>query len=39
MLMEMLPRAVRTGTGIKRDFQSKDREEMKMKILKPKILR
>lgn len=34
MLMELLPRAARTGAGIKRDFHSKDRGEMKMKILK-----
>lgn len=34
--MELLPRAARTGTGIKRDFQSKDRGEMK--ILKQKTL-
>lgn len=32
MLMELLPRAARTGAGIRRDFQSKDRGEMKMKI-------
>lgn len=38
MLMELLPRAARTGTGVKRDFQSKDRGEMKMKILKQKTL-
>lgn len=31
MLMHLLPRAARIGAGIKRDFQSKDRGEMKMK--------
>lgn len=38
MLMELLPRAARTGAGIKRGFQSKNRGEMKIKILKPKPL-
>lgn len=39
MLMQLLPRAARTGAGIKRDFQSKDRGEMKMKKIKTKSLR
>lgn len=36
MLMELLPRAARTGAGINRDFQSKDRGEMEMEIFKKK---
>lgn len=39
MLMQLLPRAAKTGAGIKRDFQSKDRGERKMKKIKTKSLR
>jgi len=39
LLMQLLHRAIRTGARIKRDFQSKDRGEMKMKKIKTKSLR
>lgn len=38
-LIQLLPRAARNGAGIKRDFESKDRGEMKMKKIKTKSLR
>lgn len=38
VLMQLLPRAARTGAGTKEDFQSKARGEMRMEKIKSKPL-